>query len=47
LEEEIRERTAEGNKAFYADETLYKSNLVPRKSKLKLYWSEIRPSLWL
>jgi hypothetical protein len=42
LEEEIRERIAEGNKAFCANKTLFKSNLVSRKSKLKLYWSVIR-----
>jgi len=43
LEEEIRERIAKGNKAFYANKVLFKSNLVSRKSKLKLYWSVIRP----
>ena len=43
LEEEIRERIAKGNKAFYANKTLFKSNLVSRKSKLKLYWSVFRP----
>jgi hypothetical protein len=43
LEEEIRERIAKGNKAFYANITLFKSNLLSRKSKLKLYWSAIRP----
>jgi len=43
LEEEIRERFAKGNKAFYANKTVFRSNLVSRKSKLKLYWSVIRP----
>ena len=42
LEEEIAERTVKGNKAFYANKTLFKSNLVSGKSKLKLYWSVIR-----
>jgi len=36
-------RIAKGNKAFYANKTLFKSNLVSRKSKLKLYWPVIRP----
>ena len=43
LEEEIRERIVKGNKAFYVNKTLFKSNLVTRKSKLNLYWSVIRP----
>jgi len=43
LEEEIRESIAKGNKAFYANKAIFKSNLVSRKSKLKLYWSVIRP----
>jgi len=43
LEEEIRERIAKGNKAFYANKALYNSKLVSRKPKLKLYWSIIRP----
>ena len=43
LEEEIGERIVEGNTAFKANRTLFKSNLVSRKSKLKLYWSVIRP----
>jgi hypothetical protein len=44
LEEEIRGRIAKGNKAFYANKTLFKSNLMSRKSKLKLWWSVIRPT---
>jgi hypothetical protein len=43
LEEEIRERIVKGNKAFYANRALFKSNLVSKKTKLKLYWSVIRP----
>jgi hypothetical protein len=45
LEEEIREKIVTENKAFYANtcRTLFKSKLVSRKSKLKLYRSVIRP----
>jgi hypothetical protein len=42
LEEEIREGIVKGNKVFYANRALFKSKLVSRKSKLKLYWSVIR-----
>jgi hypothetical protein len=45
LEEEIRERLVKGNKVFYANRALFKRNLVSRKSKLKLYWSVIRPTV--
>jgi hypothetical protein len=41
--EEIRERIVKGNKVFCANKTVFKSNLVSRKSKLKLSWSVIRP----
>jgi hypothetical protein len=41
LEEVIRGRIVKGNNEFYANRTLFKSNLVSRKSKLKLYWSVI------
>jgi hypothetical protein len=43
VEEEIRERTAKGNRAFYANKALFTSKLVSRRSKLKLYWRVIRP----
>jgi hypothetical protein len=45
LEEEIRERIAKGNKTFCANKTVFKSKLVSRKSRLKLFWSVIRPSV--
>ena len=43
MEGEIRERIVKGNKALYANRAFFKSKLVSRKSKLKLYWSVIRP----
>jgi hypothetical protein len=43
LEEEITERIVKGNKAFCANRTLFKSNVVSIKSKLKLYLTAIRP----
>ena len=42
-EEEIQYRITLGNKAYYANRFLFKSRLVSKKSKLKLYWSIIRP----
>jgi len=45
LEEEIRERIFKGKKAFYANRALFKSKSMSRKSKLKLYWSVIRPAV--
>ena len=42
-EEEIRERIVKGNKAIYTNRALFKSKLLSRKPKLKLYWSVIRP----
>ena len=54
IEEEIRERIALGNKAYYANKKkIFKREIVSRKAKLKLYWIVIRPvityacRLWL
>ena len=43
LEEEIKERIALGTKAYYANLKFFKSRLVTKQSKLKLYRSVIIP----
>jgi len=43
IEEEIQHRIALGNKVHYANQFSFKSRLVSKKSKLKLYWSTKRP----
>jgi hypothetical protein len=43
IEEEILCRITLGNEAYCANQFLFKSGLVSKKSKLKLYWSIIRP----
>jgi hypothetical protein len=45
IEEEIQHRITLGNKAYYANQFLFKSRLVSKKSKLKLYSSIIRPTV--
>jgi len=42
IEEEIQYRITLGNKAYYANQFFFRSRLVSKKSKLKLYWSIIR-----
>jgi len=41
-EEEIQNRITLGTKAYYANQFLFKSILVSKKLKMKLYWSIIR-----
>ena len=43
IEEEIKERLIAGNKAYYANQKMFKNKLLSNKSKLKLYWTLIRP----
>jgi hypothetical protein len=43
IEEEIQHRITLGNKAYYVNQFFFKSRLVSKISKLKLYWSIIRP----
>ena len=44
IEEEIKGRLIAGNEAYYANQKMFKSELLSRKSKLKLYWTLIQPS---
>ena len=43
IDEEIKERIALGTKAYYANQKFFKSRLVTKYSKLKLYRMVIRP----
>jgi len=43
IEEEVKERIALGIKAYYANLKLFKSRLVTKSSKLKLYRKVIKP----
>jgi len=45
IEEEIQNRITLGNKAYYANQFLFKSGLVSKKLKMKLYWNIIRPTV--
>jgi hypothetical protein len=42
-EEGIKERIILGNKAFYAYQALFKSKLLSKKAKLKIYWTSVKP----
>jgi hypothetical protein len=43
IEEEINERTATGNRAFFVNRKIFQSKLTTKKTKIKLYKALIRP----
>jgi hypothetical protein len=43
IEEEIKERIILGNKAYYANQAFFKSKLLSKKTKLKIYWTLVSP----
>jgi hypothetical protein len=43
IEEEIKGRISFGNKAFYGNQDLFKSKLLSKKSKLRMYQTLVRP----
>ena len=45
IKEETQYKITLGRKAYCANQFLFKSRLVPKKSKLKLYWSIIIPTV--
>jgi len=43
IEEEIKERISLGNKAFYANQDLFKIKLLTKNSNLRMYKTLVRP----
>jgi len=47
MEEEIKERIALGNKVYCANKKMFQSRLISKRTKLKLYYSVIRPIIFM
>jgi hypothetical protein len=43
IEGEIKERISVGNKAYYANKDLFRSRLLTKNSKLRMYQTLVRP----
>jgi hypothetical protein len=43
MEENIKEKIALGNRVYFANKQMFHSRLIPKRAKLKLYHSVIRP----
>jgi hypothetical protein len=43
IRKEIKEIIILGNKAYYANQSLFKSKLLSKKTKIKIYWTLVRP----
>jgi hypothetical protein len=43
IEKEVKGRINARNKAFYANKKMFECKLLSKGSKLRLYWSAVRP----